>query len=57
MSNDWEITGDVSARLRAERRGNGSGRTYTIDVQCVDGSGNASATAPATVFVPHDQRK
>jgi hypothetical protein len=53
---DWEIVGPASVRLRAERTGQGSGRSYEIVVKCVDGSGNA-ATAVASVKVPHDQRK
>jgi hypothetical protein len=49
---DWTITGDLAVSLRAERAGGGDGRTYTITVECKDGSGNG-ATAPVTVRVPH----
>jgi len=52
---DWEITDDLTVNLRAERSGQGSGRVYTITVQCTDTSNN-SATASATVTVPHDQQ-
>src|SRR5262249_23164047 len=30
LAPDWQITGDLSANLRAERSGAGSGRVYTI---------------------------
>ncbi len=53
-SPDWEITGDLTVNLRAERSGTGSGRVYTITVECADASGN-SATAEATVTVPHNR--
>jgi hypothetical protein len=53
---DWEITGDLTASLRAERAGNGSGRVYTITVRCTDHAGN-SADREVTVTVPHDQKK
>lgn len=51
---DWQITGDLSVNLRAERAGSGNGRIYTLNVQCTDASGN-SATKTVTVDVPHDQ--
>jgi PKD repeat protein len=50
---DWEITGDLTVNLRAERSGKGSGRIYTITVQCADSSGNTS-TRIVTVAVPHN---
>jgi hypothetical protein len=53
---DWKITGDLTVNLRAERAGGGSGRVYTIHVNCVDASGN-TATATVDVTVPHDQGK
>jgi hypothetical protein len=37
---DWEITDDLTLRLRAERLSNGVGRIYTIAIQCQDGAGN-----------------
>lgn len=55
-SPDWQITGDLTVNLRAERLGPGSGRIYTIKVQCTDTSCNTS-TATVTVTVPHDQGK
>lgn len=55
-SPDYEITGNLTLNLRAERSGNGSDRVYTIIVESRDFSGNAS-TASVNVTVPHDQRK
>ena len=49
---DWEITGNLTLRLRAERSGVGSDRIYTIKVQSTDFFGNASVTS-TTVRVPH----
>jgi HlyD family secretion protein len=51
---DWQITGNLTVNLRAERAGSGSGRIYTITVQCTDASGNSS-TKDVAVTVPHDQ--
>ena len=51
---DWEITGDLTVNLRAERSGKGSGRVYTITVECTDACGNIS-TETVKVTVPHDQ--
>jgi len=54
---DWEYTDDPwVVLLRAERAGGGSGRIYTIIVECMDASGN-TATATVDVTVPHDQGK
>lgn len=51
---DWVITGDLTVDLRAERSGTGTGRVYTITVQCTDSSGN-SATKAVPVRVPKSQ--
>ena len=48
---DMMVTGALRARLRAERRGGGGGRLYTLTVQCADTAGN-KAPAAATVAVP-----
>jgi endonuclease/exonuclease/phosphatase family metal-dependent hydrolase len=48
---DWVITGDLTAKLRAERSLLGNGRVYTLRIQCRDLSGNASATT-VRVTVP-----
>jgi hypothetical protein len=53
---DWEITGPVTVDLRAERSGTGSGRIYTMTVECPDGAGNV-ASATTTVTVPHNHGK
>jgi len=53
---DWEITGDLTVNLRAERSGKRSGRVYTITVQCTDGFEN-SAMETMTVTVPHYKEK
>jgi microsomal dipeptidase-like Zn-dependent dipeptidase len=53
---DWQITGNLTLMLRADRDGNGSGRVYSITVQCTDASGNSSQKV-VTVTVPHDQGK
>lgn len=49
-------TDDREFELRADRKGSGSGRTYTITYSAMDASGN-EATAVTTVMVPHDQGK
>jgi hypothetical protein len=51
---DWQITGNLTVDLRAERSGNGRGRIYTIVVECVDAAQNRS-TKPVNVTVPHDR--
>jgi predicted extracellular nuclease len=53
---DIVITGAMTVNLRAERAGNGNGRTYTITVEARDAAGNAS-TGAVTVFVPKSQGK
>ncbi|MET0624294.1 MAG: HYR domain-containing protein [Pyrinomonadaceae bacterium] len=52
--NDWEVVDAHHVRLRAERAGKGSGRTYTITVTCTDAAGNA-VVRTATVRVPKNQ--
>jgi hypothetical protein len=49
--NDWEITGALTLKLRAERWHKGSGRTYTITVECTDAAGNRT-TSTVAVTVP-----
>lgn len=53
---DWEITGDVTANLRAERAGGGDGRIYTVTFQCTDASNN-SASETVEVTVLHSNRR
>jgi hypothetical protein len=50
---DWEITGDLTLNLRAERDGEGSGRIYLITVEARDAADNRS-TAVVQVTVQHD---
>ena len=52
-SPDWEITGDLKLKVRAERSGNGDGRIYTITVESRDDFGNSS-TKTVTVTVSHN---
>jgi len=52
-NHDWEITGDLTLNVRAERAGSGTGRVYTITVACTDSSGNQS-TSSLTVTVPRN---
>jgi hypothetical protein len=47
-------TDDRSFQLRAERKGNGNGRIYTVTYSAQDASGN-TAQKIATVTVAHDQ--
>ena len=54
---DWEITGNLTVNLRAERSGGGSGRVYSITTQCADAAGNSSTPQSVTITVPHDQGK
>jgi hypothetical protein len=51
---DWEFTGGLTARLRSERSGLGTGREYTLEVTCADVEGNTTLGA-TIVTVPHDQ--
>jgi hypothetical protein len=51
---DWEITGPLTANIRAERSGAGTGRTYTLDVTCTDEQGHATVSS-TTVTVPLEQ--
>jgi hypothetical protein len=48
-------TDDRSFQLRAKRLGGGDGRVYTVTYQATSAGG--TATASATVVVPHDQGK
>jgi hypothetical protein len=55
-SPDTAITGDLTADLRAERAGTGTGRVYTLYIECFDDAGNRT-TATVQVTVPKDQGK
>jgi lactonase family protein with 7-bladed beta-propeller len=56
-SEDWQVIDAHHVRLRAERAGNGSGRTYTISITCTNDTNKLSSTKAVTVFVPRDQGK
>ena len=55
---DWVVYGDNTLELRAERLGDGDGRTYTITIEVDHGLGVFSEET-VEVVVPHDkgQRK
>ena len=61
QTGDGSTTGDIvinsayDIELRAERKGNGSGRTYTLVWTVTDANGNAASTEPMTITVPHSQ--
>jgi sugar lactone lactonase YvrE len=66
-TDDGNTTGDIGAvvtpspgtavvTLRAERSGNGPGRTYRVMIVATDAASNVGA-ATATVTVPHDGRR
>jgi PKD domain/Beta-propeller repeat len=48
---DWEVTGDLTLKLRAERSAQLDGRAYTVQIQCVAPAGNISRSS-VQVFVP-----
>ncbi|MFC2156533.1 SBBP repeat-containing protein [Acidobacteriota bacterium] len=50
---DWEIKGDMTVDLRAERAGGGNSRLYTITVEVTDVTGNKT-TGTVKVIVPKD---
>jgi len=47
------MSGALTVQLRADRRGDGTGRIYTIAITCTDAAGN-STHKTVTVAVPHD---
>ena len=51
LAPDWNITGDLTVQLRAERAPKGRGRIYTVTVESTDAAGNTS-TSDVTVTVP-----
>lgn len=53
---DWQIVGDHTVLLRAERSGRGAGRIYTILIQGVDAAGN-TVQGSVQVVVPRSRGK
>jgi WD40 repeat protein len=54
-SPDWAVIDAHHVQLRAERAGNGSGRTYTVSITCTNDTNKLSSTKTVAVLVPHDQ--
>lgn len=54
---DTRVTGPLAVELRAERLAGGSGRTYTVLVDCTDATGRNVAHGEVAVTVPHDERR
>jgi hypothetical protein len=54
LSPDWEITGELTLKLRGECSDRGHGRDYTVTVETSDASGN-KATKSVTVSVTKDR--
>ncbi len=52
IAGDWQIINDHFIKLRAERKGNGTGRIYTITITATDAAGNKSSKQ-VLVKVPH----
>jgi hypothetical protein len=50
---DWLVTGNLTLNIRAERSGKGSGRVYTINIECSDTSDNLSSK-DVSVTVPRN---
>ncbi len=53
---DWVVTGLLTLNLRAERSGTGTGRVYSITIECRDAAGKAT-TGIVTVIVPKSRAK
>jgi uncharacterized repeat protein (TIGR01451 family) len=53
---DWKILDDHHVLLRAERSGNGSGRTYTVTIIATD-SANQSSSRDVHIRVPKNGKK
>lgn len=50
------LTGEITLQLRSERKGQGTGRKYTITVTATDDVGNSS-DATVEIVAPHDKGK
>ena len=54
---DWEVTGPLTVRLRAENKASHSARFNTITVQCSDASGNVSTATVRVTASKQDGRE
>jgi hypothetical protein len=54
-SPDWSIVDEHNVMVRSERAGGGSGRVYTITIDCTDGAGNHTIKT-VTVNVPNNSQ-
>jgi hypothetical protein len=53
-SPDWAVVDEHNVQVRSERSGRGTGRIYTITIDCTDGAGNHTIKT-VTVKVPRNQ--
>ncbi|HEY8228573.1 MAG TPA: S8 family serine peptidase [Pyrinomonadaceae bacterium] len=53
-SPDWAVVDEHNVQVRSERSGRGTGRIYTITIDCTDGAGNHTIKT-VTVTVPRNQ--
>jgi uncharacterized repeat protein (TIGR01451 family) len=53
-SEDWQVLNEHAVDLRAERKGNGDSRVYTVTITCTNSFG-LSASTPVEIVVPHSQ--
>jgi len=51
---DWEVTGPLTVKLRAENTSDRCARVYTIMVQCSDAAGNLSTSCVRVTASKHD---
>ena len=49
---NWQITGDLTLNVLADRLSTSYGRIYTATVQCMDNAGNSNKTQTAPIAVP-----
>ena len=52
---DWELTGPLNVNLRMERRRQGTGRIYNMEVTCTDQQG-LNTVSSTTVTVPRNMK-
>jgi len=57
LPGDIRILGDNVVMVRSERSGAGTGRVYTITMECTDRTGGNSSRQAVAVKVPHDKRR